>query len=853
MTVGVILGIALLAAAQQSTVVQQTTTGWCSPAVANVTGSVSITCIGVDPRALVRLNKELDRKNLQIAQKIKEANDWADKYFVLISRLSATSDQPELSQQAQDYIQEGELEKAGTILDQLLDTEDKKVDRYAADHFNRALIFLLQFQPSNAIPLIAKAHQYSPENIEYSQVYAALLIQQRDFQKAETILSDVLDRSKRRAKDDPGYEKQVASDLFNISIIYFQTDRLNAAEENLRQALTIDRRIVKINPSHAGKLASTLGFLAEIHSDQGKPKDAEREFLEALDIDRNLMSSNASLYVIDLCDILKNLGNFYFETGRPDAAERVYREAVSILRKQSESSPLLRVSLAESLTDMANFYDRNLLYEETLPILSMFDVRLSRGRGKFPVYLQIDQQRQEEIEADLREALEIYRALAKDDPAAYVSNLADTQGYLVDFYTHSGRLRDAEIIGKEAVDLYQTLANENATFYSHDLAEAWDRLAKVDSQIADKAAEAETDWEHSLEVRRKLAHEDPSTFSIELDDHLIGAEMYLTDEKKMAVEKNSVYRELYNEYRTLAVKDPSKYLSRVLTTLSNLDRSQSGDGTDEFVETGYHDLMQTYKQLVVKEPATNLPRMVDILHGYALSRLYRANYDIEEILDELDHIIDIYRSLVNVEPEVYLPGLKGALSEAYQLFKDRRPEKLDGIEGSYVDVLMKYAVLTEMNPAKYIPNRLALLRELELIFRYSEKYKIIESEYQEQLASLRRLSKSDPGIFLPFTAEILNDIALQYLGETRFRDAEKYAEEAVEINRQLWSADPEANGGRLGTSLRTEARIMLYSDLGDTKTCELVREADKLGATPGIFDSVARTRDEEEIIDQYCK
>ncbi len=55
----------------------QNTSGWCSPAIANVGGNVTVTCIGVDPRALTRLNAELNGKNLEVAEKIREADKWA--------------------------------------------------------------------------------------------------------------------------------------------------------------------------------------------------------------------------------------------------------------------------------------------------------------------------------------------------------------------------------------------------------------------------------------------------------------------------------------------------------------------------------------------------------------------------------------------------------------------------------------------------------------------------------------------------------------------------------------------------------------------------------------------------------
>lgn len=52
-----------------------------------------------------------------------------------------------LSRQAEEYLHEGELEKAGAILDQIMGKEEKEVDQFAANHYNRAPVFELQFRP----------------------------------------------------------------------------------------------------------------------------------------------------------------------------------------------------------------------------------------------------------------------------------------------------------------------------------------------------------------------------------------------------------------------------------------------------------------------------------------------------------------------------------------------------------------------------------------------------------------------------------------------------------------------------------------------------------------------------------
>jgi hypothetical protein len=77
------LGIWLLvlgASAAHAASITQQTQGWCSPAVGQTGGNVTITCQGVDPHAMQRLNERLSKKDLDLQEKTREANEWARKY-----------------------------------------------------------------------------------------------------------------------------------------------------------------------------------------------------------------------------------------------------------------------------------------------------------------------------------------------------------------------------------------------------------------------------------------------------------------------------------------------------------------------------------------------------------------------------------------------------------------------------------------------------------------------------------------------------------------------------------------------------------------------------------------------------
>ena len=83
---GLMGGISALAADTQ-----QTTTGPNSPAILG--DNNNITYNDIDARALKRLNDQLDERDLTIAQKIAEANEWARKYRELDQQLTEARSQ----------------------------------------------------------------------------------------------------------------------------------------------------------------------------------------------------------------------------------------------------------------------------------------------------------------------------------------------------------------------------------------------------------------------------------------------------------------------------------------------------------------------------------------------------------------------------------------------------------------------------------------------------------------------------------------------------------------------------------------------------------------------------------------
>ncbi|MGO8848233.1 MAG: tetratricopeptide repeat protein, partial [Methylocella sp.] len=259
---------------------RQTTIGPSSPAI----GGDHDNNNDIDARALKRLNDQLDEKNLAIAEKIAEADEWARKYRELDQQLTearsqaaAKGDDATLIKAVQDLLHKGKLEEAGNIYDQLLACDESNVDRAAQDHFGRAQIYALQFRPLDALPHYAMAYQYRPDHVEYALGYAWILGHQKQFSKAEAVFEGLLPQMRDLAAQNPAaYRPDLATTLSSLATVYDETNRFDDAKNAFKEAIAIRRDLTAQNPAaYRPDRATTLGNLV---TDTHQFGDAESAF-----------------------------------------------------------------------------------------------------------------------------------------------------------------------------------------------------------------------------------------------------------------------------------------------------------------------------------------------------------------------------------------------------------------------------------------------------------------------------------------------------------------------------------------------------------------------------------------------
>jgi tetratricopeptide (TPR) repeat protein len=336
----------------------QRSEGACSPNILNNQGQISISCPGVDPKALRYLEEHISEQlrdlvqdarttrnlNERIDELRNEASNWAQRYRELSARLEQSGDDSERAKQAHKLIGAGEFDRAEAILEEMTAKEEDVVASAAAHYYELGTIKSLRFDARGALPQFEKAFRYRPDNPRYAEALAEAAQKERHYGQAEIASNAALKTYRDLAGTDPdAYRPKLAGVLNNLAILYANTGRLAEAKAAYEEALTIGRELAAADPrANRSSLALALNnFGTLLQSDAGRTDEAEKVFGEALAIYRELAVGNPDAYQPSVATVLNNLGNSYSESGRFSEAEKAFSDALAAERDLALRQPEL--------------------------------------------------------------------------------------------------------------------------------------------------------------------------------------------------------------------------------------------------------------------------------------------------------------------------------------------------------------------------------------------------------------------------------------------------------------------------------------------------------------------------------
>ena len=540
----VVLGvIAVLLAAQQQAGIRQATTGPCSPTIANVTGDVTVNCIGVAPKALEKLNAELKRLHIDIAAKIIQANAWTQRYQDLDGALCEHIADRELAGRAEEYLHQGDLEMAGTILDQVLAKDAADERSLAAAHYNLAGILELQFQPLKALPHLKKAYEYYPDDLTYGEAYAWALDGENCFIQADLVLQKILPQAEAAAKQDSKWLPSLASLQSLSASLYTQFRNYKEAAAPFRQALGIQRELVKTDPWRERDLALTLDSAATFYMETQHSTEAEESLVEALRIAIRLAARPGGSPE-GVAHARYRLGTFYNHEGKSRQAEDAFSEAVKEYRTLAAGNQAtFRGGLAQALCSEGALYSAGRRFRDAEPLLEECVTILDElGKTDADAYLPAEARgladlgavmgylRKNMAAAQLFDAaFRIYQKFDDEKTTAWAPDIAALQEKDGDLFKDFGAPETAEGYYREALKMYRRFAETHPEFVPA-LARTLDSFAFVRMK-QDSLEEASTNVEEALTLRRGLRQRDPEKYSDDVAASLLTKAAIFVEQK----------------------------------------------------------------------------------------------------------------------------------------------------------------------------------------------------------------------------------------------------------------------------------------------------------------------------------
>jgi tetratricopeptide (TPR) repeat protein len=537
---GILLLLGALAGTPQTT---SSTRGRCSPAISQAGGNVTITyqsgsCPELDattvaalkafiakfPKTVDRLNELLDKKDVELASRAKEVQDWVSKYTELEKQLSDRADDSELSRRAAERLRDNDLDAAGKLLDEIISRGESRLDRLAQDHFNRGRVYELQFRIDRAIVHYASAARYRPENTEYASAYALALTHQNQHGAATAAYESLLAIYRNRAEKDPAaYLPHVARTAIDLGGLYQDAQRQRDAEKLFDDALSTYRRLARDNPAHLGGVARALASLGDVYAATNRLAGAEKVYREALSAMQKLALEKPATHLGDLGLILNKLGKLYRATQRLADAEKAYREALPTYHKLARDNPLAYSGfLAMTLHNLGN------VYSDT--------GRLSDAGQAY------------------KQALFISRKLAEYNPVAYLPRVAYTLDALGWVYSRTDQLADAENTYRESLTIHREAADTNPAELPY-LAVALTNLGVL-YVATQRLTEAEKAFAEALSIRRELARKNQHAFTQDVVTTLLRLAVV-----RLGQGAKQPACAVYAEYRTLTTADPPGWAS----------------------------------------------------------------------------------------------------------------------------------------------------------------------------------------------------------------------------------------------------------------------------------------------------
>ena len=252
-----------------------------------------------------------------------------------------------------------------------------------------------------------------------------------------------------------------------------------------------------------------------------------------------------------------------------ESIEAADKKIVEEIRSLIEEYGLRAKALMQEYSNPNRFTEACQAYEAAIELAEKHLARNEVGEQYFEYayFLQENNQYDQAIEF-YKEALDVCTRLAKQNPEAYLPNVAGTKNNLAALYYKTHRLGEAEVLYKEALKIRKKLAEQYPEAYLPDVAHTQNNMAIL-YKDTNRLDEAEELYKQALEIYTHLAEKHPEAYLpnvAKTQNNL--ANLYSVTNRLQDAEE--LYKQALEIRTRLAEQHPEAYLQYVAQTQFNI-------------------------------------------------------------------------------------------------------------------------------------------------------------------------------------------------------------------------------------------------------------------------------------------
>ena len=424
-----------------------------------------------------------------------------------------------------------------------------------------------------------------------------------------------------------------------------------------------------------------------------------------------------------------------------------------------------------------NFYQQALLYNKSE---SQKALLLHNLGGEFQNNNQYEQ-----TESVYKEALEITRRLAKDNPERFEPYVASTQNNLGLMYVDLNAYEQAESTFKEALKIRKRLAKENPERFEPDVASTQNNLGLMYDNL-NAHEQAEGAFKEALKITRRLAKENPERFEPDVartQDNL--GLMYINLNAYEQAE--DAFKEALEIRRRLAKESPERFEPDVASTQNKLGIMYRNLNAYEQAESAFKQALYIRKHLAKDNPERF---ELDVaMTQNNLGNLYQNQHAYEQAASSYKEALEITKRLAKDNRERFEPYVAAIQNNLGLIYQNL--DAYEQAEGTYKQALEIYQRLTKDNPERFEPDVAMIQNNLGNIYQNLNAYEQAEDAFKQALEIRKRLAKNNPERFEPYVANTQNNLANVYADLNAYEQAEGAYKQALETYQRLAKNNPE--------------------------------------------------------------